>query len=134
MVVVQVGREASEPIRTELLGLPLRSLSVSEVSCPEPDGITMCYRGATLTQQLRPEVKLECIVGRDHVAAVVNTVLEHSRAHALGERAVYVMALEEAGRAAVGASSGAQASGSAAQRIPLSPDGPTLDVDLVAAG
>jgi nitrogen regulatory protein PII len=133
MVVVHVGREASESIRTEMLGLPLRSLSISEVNSPESNPTTLHYRGSTLTTRLRPEVKLECIVERDHVAEIVDTVLKHSRAHAVGERDVYVMALDEASRAPAGGSSGARASGLSAQRIALPPDEPTLDADVVAA-
>ncbi|MDX6733843.1 MAG: nitrogen regulatory protein 1, partial [Baekduia sp.] len=63
MVVAYIRHESFEPIRTELLELGFPSLSISEVKgSGRQKGITERYRGAELTNYLRPTVKLECVV------------------------------------------------------------------------
>ena len=58
-----IRHEAFEPIRMELLELGFPSLSISEVKgSGRQKGITERYRGAELTNWLRPKVKLECVV------------------------------------------------------------------------
>ena len=56
-----IRHEAFEPIRNDLLNLGFPSLSISEVKgSGRQKGITERYRGAELTNWLRPKVKLEC--------------------------------------------------------------------------
>src|SRR5213078_1288147 len=56
MVVAYIRHEAFEPIRTELLDLGFPSLSISEVKgSGRQKGITERYRGAELTNYLRPK-------------------------------------------------------------------------------
>ena len=63
MVIAYIRHEAFEPIRTELLELGFPSLSISEVKgSGRQKGITEHYRGAELTNYLRPKVKIECVV------------------------------------------------------------------------
>ena len=58
-----IRHEAFEPIRMELLDLGFPSLTISEVKgSGRQKGITERYRGAELTNYLRPKVKLECVV------------------------------------------------------------------------
>ena len=58
-----VRHEAFEPIRTELLNLGFPSLTISEVKgSGRQKGITERYRGAELTNYLRPKIKIECVV------------------------------------------------------------------------
>src|SRR3712207_9043808 len=72
--------EAFEPIRMELLGLGFPSLSISEVKgSGRQKGITERYRGAELTNWLRPKVKLECVVATQDVQTVVEAILKHAR-------------------------------------------------------
>ena len=60
-----IRHESFEPIRMELLGLGFPSLSISEVKgSGRQKGITERYRGAELTNWLRPKVKLECVVAQ----------------------------------------------------------------------
>ena len=55
-----IRHEAFEPIRMELLELGFPSLSISEVKgSGRQKGITERYRGAELTNYLRPKIKLE---------------------------------------------------------------------------
>ena len=77
MVVAYIRHEAFEPIRTELLELGFPSLSISEVKgSGRQKGITERYRGAELTNYLRPKVKIECVVSDGDVQTIVDTVLK----------------------------------------------------------
>ena len=103
MVVAYVRHDAFEPIRSELVGLGFPSLSISEVKgSGRQKGITERYRGAELTNWLRPKVKLECVVASRDVATVVDTILKHARTGAVGDGKVFVMPVEEAYRVRTG--------------------------------
>jgi nitrogen regulatory protein PII len=81
-----IRHEAFEPIRMELLGLGFPSLSISEVKgSGRQKGITERYRGAELTNWLRPKVK-------------------HARTGQIGDGKVFVMPVEEAYRIRTGES------------------------------
>jgi nitrogen regulatory protein PII len=91
MVVAYIRHEAFEPIRTELLDLGFPSLSISEVKgSGRQKGITERYRGAELTNYLRPKIK------------IVDTILKHARTGAVGDGKVFVMPVEEAYRVRTG--------------------------------
>jgi nitrogen regulatory protein PII len=97
MVVAYIRHEAFEPIRTELLELGFPSLSISEVKgSGRQKGITERYRGAELTNYLRPKVKLECVVATADLETVVATILKHARTGSIGDGKVFVMPVEEA--------------------------------------
>jgi nitrogen regulatory protein PII len=103
MVVAYIRHESFEPIRTELLELGFPSLSISEVKgSGRQKGITERYRGAELTNYLRPKVKLECVVASGDVQSIVDTILKHARTGAVGDGKVFVMAVEEAYRVRTG--------------------------------
>ncbi len=79
-----IRHEAFEPIRMELLALGFPSLTISEVKgSGRQKGITERYRGAELTNYLRPKVKLECVVAERDVQAIVDTILKHGRTGAV---------------------------------------------------
>jgi nitrogen regulatory protein P-II 1 len=103
MVVAYIRHEAFEPIRTELLELGFPSLSISEVKgSGRQKGITERYRGAELTNYLRPKVKVECVVASGDVDTVVETILRHARTGSIGDGKVFVMPVEEAYRVRTG--------------------------------
>jgi nitrogen regulatory protein PII len=103
MVVAYIRHEAFEPIRTELLALGFPSLSISEVKgSGRQKGITERYRGAELTNYLRPKVKIECAVAERDVQTIVDTVLKHGRTGAVGDGKVFVMPVDEAYRVRTG--------------------------------
>ena len=105
MVVAYIRHEAFEPIRMDLLGLGFPSLSISEVKgSGRQKGITERYRGAELTNYLRPKVKVECVVADGDVQTIVDTVLKHARTGAVGDGKVFVMPVEEAYRIRTGES------------------------------
>ena len=105
MVTGYVRHEAFEPIRTELLELGFPSLSISEVKgSGRQKGITERYRGAEVTNYLRPKIKLECVVASGDVQTVVDTILKHARTGAVGDGKVFVMPVEEAYRVRTGES------------------------------
>jgi len=100
-----IRHEAFEPVRLELLGLGFPSLTISEVKgSGRQKGITERYRGAELTNYLRPKVKLECVVADSDVQTIVDTVLKHGRTGAVGDGKVFVCPVDEAYRVRTGES------------------------------
>ncbi len=100
-----VRHEAFEPIRTELLTLGFPSMSLSEVKgSGRQKGITERYRGAELTNYLRPKLKIEAVVAEEDVETVVETILKHARTGAIGDGKVFVLPVEEAYRIRTGES------------------------------
>ena len=103
MVMAYIRHEAFEPIRTELLNLGFPSLTISEVKgSGRQKGITERYRGAELTNYLRPKIKLECGVAEGDVQTIVDTILKHARTGAVGDGKVFVLPVEEAYRVRTG--------------------------------
>ncbi|MDQ3769082.1 MAG: P-II family nitrogen regulator [Actinomycetota bacterium] len=100
-----IRHEAFEPIRMELLALGFPSLTISEVKgSGRQKGVTERYRGAELTNYLRPKVKLECVVSSTDVQMIVDTILKHARTGAVGDGKVFVMPVEDAFRVRTGES------------------------------
>jgi nitrogen regulatory protein P-II 1 len=98
-----IRHEAFEPIRHELLELGFPSLTITEVKgSGRQKGITERYRGAELTNYLRPKVKVECVVAERDVQTIVDTVLKHARTGAVGDGKVFVLPVEEAYRVRTG--------------------------------
>jgi nitrogen regulatory protein PII len=105
MVVAYIRHEAFEPIRTELLDLGFPSLSITEVKgSGRQKGITEKYRGAEVTNYLRPKIKVECVVADKDVQTIVDTVLKHARSGSIGDGKIFVMPVEEAYRIRTGES------------------------------
>ena len=67
-------------------------------------GITERYRGAELTNWLRPKVKLECVVASGDVQTVVEAILKHARTGSIGDGKVFILPVEEAYRIRTGES------------------------------
>ena len=94
MVMAYIRHEAFEPIRADLLSQGFPSLSVSEVKgSGRQKGITERYRGAELTNYLRPKVKIECVVAAGDVRSVVDTILRHARTGGVGAAFLLVFVL-----------------------------------------
>ncbi|MDP9377435.1 MAG: P-II family nitrogen regulator [Actinomycetota bacterium] len=105
MIVAYIRHEAFEPIRTELLELGFPSLTVTDVKgSGRQRGITERYRGAELTNYLRPKIKIECVVDDGDLAVIVDTILKHGRTGAVGDGKVFVLPVEEAYRVRTGES------------------------------
>ena len=103
MVIAYIRHEAFEPIRADLLVKGFPSLSVSEVKgSGRQKGITERYRGAELTNYLRPKIKIECVVGDGDVQTIVDTILKHARTGDVGDGKVFVLPVEEAYRIRTG--------------------------------
>ena len=105
LVTAYVRHESFEPIRAELLELGFPSLSISEVKgSGRQKGITERYRGAEVTNYLRPKIRIECVVADGDVQTIVDTILKHARTGAVGDGKVFVMPVEEAYRVRTGES------------------------------
>jgi nitrogen regulatory protein PII len=105
MVVAYVRHEAFEPIRTELLNLGFPSITITEVKgSGRQKGITERYRGAELTNYLRPKIKIECVVAEGDVQTIVDTILKHGRTGAVGDGKVFVLPVDQAFRVRTGES------------------------------
>jgi nitrogen regulatory protein P-II 1 len=88
-----------------LLELGFPSLSIMEVKgSGRQKGITERYRGADLTNWLRPKVKIECVVASEDVDTVVQTILRHARTGAIGDGKIFVLPVEQAYRIRTGES------------------------------
>ena len=100
-----IRHEAFEPIRSDLVKLGFPSLSLTEVKgSGRQKGITERYRGAELTNYLRPKLKLECVVADADVEAVVETILKHARTGSIGDGKLFVVPVEQAYRIRTGES------------------------------
>jgi nitrogen regulatory protein PII len=105
LITAYIRHESFEPIRAELLELGFPSLSISEVKgSGRQKGITERYRGAEVTNYLRPKIKVECAVATSDVQTIVDTILKHARTGAVGDGKVFVMPIEEAYRVRTGES------------------------------
>ena len=105
MVVAYIRHEAFEPIRQDLLDAGFPSLSISEVKgSGRQKGITERYRGAEVTNYLRPKIRLECVVSSRDVQTIVDTILKHARTGAVGDGKVFVAPVDEAYRVRTGES------------------------------
>ena len=105
MVNAYIRHEAFEPIRMELLELGFPSLSISEVKgSGRQKGITEKYRGTSVTNYLRPKIKIECVVADKDVQTIVDTVLKHARSGEIGDGKIFVLPVEEAYRIRTGES------------------------------
>ncbi len=100
-----IRHEAFEPIRMELLQLGFPSMSITEVKgSGRQRGITERYRGAELTNYLRPKLKIECVVADRDVDTIVDTVLRHARTGNVGDGKLFVLDVEQAFRIRTGES------------------------------
>lgn len=105
LVHAYIRHEAFEPIRAELVELGLPSLSVSEVKgSGRQAGITEHYRGATVTNYLRPKLKVEIGVAEGEVQTVIDTILKHARTGNVGDGKIFVTPIEQVIRIRTGES------------------------------
>jgi nitrogen regulatory protein PII len=103
MVVAYVRHEAFEPIRQDLLDAGFPSLTISEVKgSGRQKGITEHYRGSELVINLRPKLKIECVVDDGDAALVTDTILRHARTGNVGDGKIFVQPVEEAIRIRTG--------------------------------
>ena len=98
-----IRHEAFEPIRSELLDKGFPSLSISEVKgSGRQKGVVETYRGSTLTVNVRPKMKIECVVEDKDKGTVVETILKHARTGEVGDGKIFVLPVEEAIRIRTG--------------------------------
>lgn len=98
-----IRHEAFEPIRAELLEKGFPSLSISEVKgSGRQKGVVETYRGSTLTVNVRPKMKIECVVDDKDKAVVVETILKHARTGDVGDGKIFVLPVDEAIRIRTG--------------------------------
>lgn len=103
MIVAYVRHESFEPIREDLLEMGFPSLTVSEVKgSGRQKGIVETYRGATLTNHLRPKIKLEIVVADSDVQVIVDAILKNARTGNVGDGKIFVLAVEQAYRVRTG--------------------------------
>jgi len=103
MIVAIIRHEAFDAIRIELLDAGFPSLTVSEVKgSGRQRGLTEHYRGAEIPINLRPKLKVECVVEDGDAALVTETILRHARTGAIGDGKIFVLPVEEAIRIRTG--------------------------------
>jgi len=105
LVVAYIRHEAFEPIRMELLELGFPSMSITEVKgSGRQKGITEQYRGSSLTNYLRPKIKIECVVASGDVQTIVDSILRHARTGSIGDGKIFVIPVEQSYRIRTGES------------------------------
>jgi nitrogen regulatory protein PII len=105
LVVAYIRHEAFEPIRLELLDLGFPSMSITEVKgSGRQKGITEQYRGSSVTNYLRPKIKIECVVASGDVQTIVDVILRHARTGQIGDGKIFVLPVEQSYRIRTGES------------------------------
>jgi nitrogen regulatory protein PII len=105
LITAYIRHEAFEPIRQQLLGLGFPSLTIADVKgSGRQKGVTEQYRGASVTNYLRPKLRLECAVADGDVDVVVKAILDNARTGAVGDGKVFVTNIEQAYRIRTGES------------------------------
>ena len=105
MVVAYIRHEAFEPIREELLEAGFPSLTLTEVKgSGRQKGITEHYRGSSIAINLRPKLKLECVVEDEEADRVSATILKHARTGQVGDGKIFLLPVEGAIRIRTGES------------------------------
>lgn len=105
MIVAYIRHSAFEPIREELLEKGYPSLTLTEVrGSGRQKGITERYRGAELTNYLRPKVKIECVVAASDAQTVIDVILKHARSGEVGDGKIFVLPVEQSYRIRTGES------------------------------
>ena len=105
LVVAYIRHEAFEPIRQELLELGFPSMSITEVKgSGRQKGITEQYRGSSVTNYLRPKIKIECVVATGDVQTIVDSILRHARTGSIGDGKIFVIPVEQSHRIRTGES------------------------------
>jgi nitrogen regulatory protein PII len=103
MVVAYIRHEAFEPIREDLLERGFPSITISEVKgSGRQKGITEHYRGSAIAINLRPKLKLECVVEDQDSGVIVETILKHARTGSVGDGKIFLLPVEEAIRIRTG--------------------------------
>ena len=105
MVVAYIRHEAFEAIRQDLLEAGFPSLSITEVKgSGRQKGITEHYRGSEIAINLRPKIKIECVVEDNAVGVVTETILRHARTGSVGDGKIFTLPVEGAIRIRTGES------------------------------
>jgi nitrogen regulatory protein P-II 1 len=105
MVVAYIRHEAFESIRQDLLEAGFPSLTITEVKgSGRQKGITEHYRGAEIAINLRPKLKVECVVEDSAVGIVTETILRHARTGSVGDGKIFLIPVEDAVRIRTGES------------------------------
>src|ERR1044072_3483800 len=98
-----IPHKSVERSRNELLDKVIPSLSITEVKgSGRQKGVVETYRGSTLTVNVRPKLKVECVVEDKEKGLVVETILKHARRGEVGDGKIFVLPVEEAIRIRTG--------------------------------
>ena len=105
MVIAYIRHEAFEAIRADLLDAGFPSLTITEVKgSGRQKGITEHYRGSEIAINLRPKLKVECVVEAQDAPRIAETILRHARTGSVGDGKIFVLPVEDAIRIRTGES------------------------------
>lgn len=100
-----IRHETFDAIRSELLAAGIPSMTITDVKgSGRQEGITEHYRGAELTINLRPKLKLEIVVDDAELEVVTDTILKFARTGAIGDGKIFVIDVVDAIRIRTGES------------------------------
>lgn len=87
-----IRHETFDAIRSELLAAGIPSMTITDVKgSGRQKGITEHYRGAELTINLRPKLKLEIVVDDTELETVTDTILKFARTGEVGDGKIFVI-------------------------------------------
>ncbi|MHB9111323.1 MAG: P-II family nitrogen regulator [Thermoleophilia bacterium] len=98
-----IRHEKVEEVRDALDSLGVEGMSFTEIKgFGRQKGYTETYRGARMTINLRPKVKVETVVEDEAVAKVVATIGDAARTGDIGDGKIFVTPVEFAMRIRTG--------------------------------
>jgi nitrogen regulatory protein P-II 1 len=86
-----------EDVKEALSGLGVEGMTVSEVKgFGRQKGHTEIYRGSEYTVDFLPKIKIEVVLGDNHVTAAVDAIVKAAKTGKIGDGKVFVSAIENA--------------------------------------
>jgi nitrogen regulatory protein PII len=93
LIVAYIDQDAFAPVREELRGIGIESMSVSDSGGVSTEKFAAPhFRGSPHTQGLQGKLRLEVVVGEDHVDQVREIVFKHETRHSF----MFVTSVEQA--------------------------------------
>ena len=92
-----------DEVREALSAIGVQGITVTEVKgFGRQKGHTELYRGAEYVVDFLPKVKIEVVVGNDHVERAIDAIVKSARTGKIGDGKIFVTAVEHVVRIRTG--------------------------------
>jgi len=96
MVKAIIKPERFEFVKKALEEKGFAGMTVSEVrGRGEQKGITLEYRGKTMTVDMLPKIQIEIVVRDEHLDNLITTITESARTGKIGDGKIFVIPVEK---------------------------------------